>query len=281
MDGMGGASVSGSPESAKLQEIERDLSDFSNAFASTSARLADLPEDSPEAAQVRRDLTKQYISYYRSRVRYVLENSKSLTVIPVLYQDVEGTPVFGQATDAIHFRNCRDSLMTVYPESRYVKALSEEVKRRDNIFKMSTQLQNAKEAGYVDLSLPDVNGSKVAISSLNSKVVMVYFWSSTQSGQKMFNLDVMKPLYTEFHPKGLEIYAISLDTDKTSWATVVRTQNLPWVNVCDGLGTASPAAMTYNVTSIPMAYFIVDGAMDTDSSVKDEASLRSYLSRKL
>jgi len=280
-DTQGHCSVTGSPESAKLLQVEGDQADFANSFASLAAKLADLPVDSPEAAQARRDLTKQYISYYRSRVKYVMENPKSLTVIPVLYQDIEGTPVFGQATDVIHFRNCRDSLLTVYPDSKYVKALSEEVNRRENIFKVNSKMREAQQAGFVDLSLPDAKGEKVSLSSVKGKVVMVYFWRSGATEQKMFNLDVMKPIYDAYHPKGLEIYAVSLDTDKTTWATVVRTQQLPWVNVCDGLGMASPAAALYNVGSVPTVYFIVDGDMDSGASVSDEASLRRYLSGKL
>ena len=60
-------------------------------------------------------------------MKYVITNSKSLTVIPVFYQYVgEGFPVFSQESDAIVFNSVLDSLKTVYPESKYVKALEAE-----------------------------------------------------------------------------------------------------------------------------------------------------------
>ncbi len=281
-DTLGNYSVTGSPETEKLMEVERDEAEFSNKFASTTAKLNDLDPNSPAAADVRRDLTKQYISYYRSRVQYVMSNPKSLTVIPVLNQVVgDNLPVFGQSTDAIHFRNCCDSLMTVYPDSKYVKALADETKRRQNLLELNSRISNANEQAYVDIELPDVKGQRSKLSDIDAKVVMVYFWSSEVSGQNMFNFEVLKPIYSEFHPKGFEIYAVSLDTDKTLWATTLRNQQIDWVNVCDGLGSASPSVALYNVTSVPMVFFLVDGNLSLETSVTDGPSLRRFLQSNL
>jgi peroxiredoxin len=281
-DTLGNYSVTGSPETEKLMEVERNEIEFNNKFASTTARLNDLDPNSAEAADVRRDLTKQYIAYYRSCVQYVMKNPKSLTVIPVLNQVIgNGLPVFDQPTDAIHFRNCCDSLMTVYPDSKYVKALSEEAKKRQNLLELNARLSTASEQGFINLNLPDQKGQRVNLSDVDSKVVMVYFWASEASGQNMFNLDQLKPIYDDFHGKGFEIYAVSLDTDKTLWATTIRNQNLDWINVCDGLGSASPSVSLYNVASVPSVYFIVDGSMVMDAAVTNGPTLRRFLQNTL
>ena len=281
-DTLGNYSVTGSVECDRLAEVERTQAEFSNKFAAAQARLSDLDESSPEAAVLRADLTRQYVSYYRERVKYILGNSKSLTVIPVLYESVGGTlPVFGQATDAIHFRNICDSLKTVYPESRYVRALEQEAVRRTNYLELDNRLKSAGEVNYIDIELPDINGAKTKLSEVEGKVVMVYFWASELTAQKMFNLDVVKPVYEEFKNRGFEIYAVSLDTDKAKWASTVRNQHLAWINVCDGRGTASPVVSLYNVRSIPSLFFLIDGEMVTETGVKNEATLRSFLSSKL
>ena len=281
-DTLGNYSVSGSAECDRLAEVERTQAEFSNRFAAAQARMADLDEDSPEAAVLRSDLTRQYVSYYRERVKYILSNSKSLTVIPVLYESIGGTlPVFGQPTDAIHFRNICDRLKTVYPESRYVRALEQETVRRTNYMDFDNRMKTAGEISYIDIELPDINGNKVKLSDVEGKVVMVYFWASELTAQKMFNLDVMKPVYEEYKNKGFEVYAVSLDTDKAKWASTIRNQNLGWVNVCDGRGTASPVVSLYNVRSIPSLFFIVDGEMVANVGVKNEATLRSFLASKL
>lgn len=281
-DTLGNYSVTGSPECDRLAEVERTQAEFGNKFAATQAQLADMDASSPEAAVLRADLSRQYIAYYRDRVKYVLENSKSLTVVPVLYESIGGTlPVFGQTTDAIHFRNISDSLKTVYPESRYVKALEQEAARRTSYLEMDNRLRNAAEVKYIDIAMPDVKGNTVKLSEVEGKVVMVYFWASENAEQKMFNLDVVKPVYADYKDKGFEIYAVSLDTDKAKWATTVRNQELDWINVCDGRGSASPVVTTYNVQSIPSLFFLVDGDLVSSTGVRNEATLRSFLAAHL
>lgn len=280
-DTVGHYSVNGSDETEKLMSVERDETDFINKFSSAGARLEDLPADSQEALDIRRDMAKQYIAYYRSRVQYIISNPFSLTIIPVLYQTVGEMPVFSQATDAIHFKNASDSLKTVYPNSKYVKALEEEAARRANIMNLSAKFESAKEMAFPDIELPDINGKKSKLSDVNAKLIVIYFWSASAAEQKMFNMDMLKPVYEANHQKGLEIYAVSLDTDKTAWANIVKGQNLPWINVCDGLGTASPAVRLYNVPKIPMVYFIKDGKLLADVGVRDGNSLRNYIESNL
>ena len=268
-DTLGTYSVEGSEESAKLRQIEADFAGFMDKFSADAAA-----GDNAAAS-------KDYVAYYRSCVKYIMTNPKSLTTIPVLYQKVnDNFPIFSQATDAILFQNAYDSLMTVYPESKYVAALKKEAEKRFNIFNLSQRFQNAEESSYPDLNLPSVDGSKVRLSEVDSKVVMVYFWQAADASQKMFNQDVLVPLYKEYHPKGFEIYSVSLDTDKGAWASAVKSQNLPWINVCDGLGAASQAAVLYNINrGLPVAYVIVDGTLSTDV-IRNDKDLRRVIASK-
>ncbi|MFA4998091.1 MAG: peroxiredoxin, partial [Bacteroidales bacterium] len=57
-------------------------------------------------------------------------------------------------------------------------------------------------------------------------------------------------------PRGLEIFQVALDIDKTAWAKAVRDQSLPWISVCDGLGIGSPSVVSYNVETIPVFFII-------------------------
>lgn len=280
-DTLGNYTVTGSDETEKLMAVERDEAEFLNAFAATSAKLDDLEPSSGAAAEVRKDLTKQYIAYYRSRVQYVMENSHSLTAIPVLYQNVnQNLPLFSQATDALHFRSVCDSLKQIYPQSRYVKALEEQTKEKENYLELKNRLETAQSSSFPELELPDINGQKVKLSSLDAQLVMIYFWAAGAAEQKMLNLDVIKPLYEKYHDLGFEIYAVSLDADKTAWAGVVKNQKLPWVNVCDGLGTLSPAVGLYNVASVPTVYFIDNGTLAADNGIRTEAALKNFIENR-
>ena len=280
-DTLGNFTVEGSEESLRLAQVEKD-------YASAYARMDVLAErvaaaSEKEVAAIRAELGQEYVNYYRSCVRYVMENSRSLTVVPVLFQNFgPELPVFGQNTDAIHFRNAADTLETLYPDSRYVKALRNEADRRFGYLELAARLENAAEVGYYDIELPDVRGQKVRLSEVESQspVVMIYFWSASDASQKMFNLDFLKKIHEDYHKRGFEIYQVALDVDKALWAKVVREQNLPWVNVCDSRGADSPYVYQYNLAAVPAAYIISDGAL-VDGQVVDEKSLRKLLDKLL
>ena len=222
---------------------------------------------------------QEYVQYYRNSVKYVMENGGSLTVVPVLFQNFGvNLPVFAQTTDALHFKSAAESLEAVYPESRYVKALRKEAERRFGYLEFESRISNAEAVGYPDIELPDVNAQKIKLSEVDSKVVMIYFWSASDANMKMFNLDVLKSLYEDYHKKGFEIYQVSLDVDKASWAKVVKEQKLPWINVCDSRGASSPYVMLYNIPALPAVYIINDGDL-VDGEVVDEKSLRKLLTK--
>lgn len=271
-DTLGAYSVKGSEESLKLQQVENA---YNACVREMSRILAVAP--SPDAA-----LTRRYVAYYRDRVSYVLKNPKSITVVPVFFQQLnDGLPVFNQATDGILMGQVADSLRTVYPQSRYLKALDKEVARRQQLLEVGMRIQDAPEVGYLEIELPGMDGRKQLLSEHLDKVTMLYFWSSTMPEQKMFNLDALVPLYEEFHQKGFEIYAISLDDDKSAWAAAVKNQQLPWVNVCDIRGAQSSYIYSYGVSTLPTAYFLVDGTLDPEAHVRNADDIRSYLKKKL
>lgn len=268
--------IDGSEESVKLAQVEKDYADFQMKMASLGTRFIETGNQ-----DLQREISKTYVDYYRKAVSYVLTNSHSLTSIPVLYQQVdEGFPVFGNRTDAIHYRNLADSLKQVYPESKYVKSLEKEAVKRINVMEMSARIAGAEEIGFIDINLPDINGKEVKLSDVAKKLTLVYFWAATDD-QKMFNIDFLRPLYEKYHEKGLEIFAVSLDVDKTDWASVVRAQKMPWINVCDVRGNQSPLIGYYAINGLPSFSFIYDGVLDAAPAVSTPASLEQYIQSKL
>lgn len=265
-DTTGNVVVTGSDESVRLAEVEKAHADILEVFDA-------LQNDSQALAQA-------YVQYYRNRVKYVVENSTSLTVVPVLYQSLYDLPLFSQQTDAIIFSNTADSLEMVYPESKYVKALRAEAERRYAYFEFRNKLENAESIGYPEIVLPDLNARNVKLSDMESKVVMIYFWSAANAAQNAFNVDVLKPLYDEYHGRGFDIYQVSFDVDKALWAAAIKGQELPWTNVCDSRGLASPYISTYNIPALPVAFILADGEL-VDGQIVDEKSLRKLLDKLL
>ena len=278
-DTLGNWTVSGSEESEKLAQVEKDFATVSSKIDALASQMEGASD--AQIAELNKKITQEYIAYYRDRVKYVMQNSKSLTVVPVFYQVLgESLPVFGQLTDGIHFSNICDSLETVYPSSRYVQTLRKEAQARKDQLTLNARIGAAEEIGFPDINLPDAKGEKVRLSDVEAKVILVHFWTPSEASQKMFNLDVLKPVYDDYHKKGFEIYQVALDTDKAGWANVLKEQNLPWINVCDGLGAGSPYVLLYNIGTLPSTFIIADGEL-VDGEVMDEKSFRKLLDKKL
>jgi peroxiredoxin len=278
-DTLGNWSVTGSEESVKLAKVEKDFAAVSARIDALASQMEGASEE--QVAELNKKMTQEYINYYRDRVKYVMQNSKSLTVVPVFYQVLgEGLPVFGQLTDGIHFANICDSLETVYPASKYVQTLRKEAQARQDQLTLSARIGAADEIGFPDVILPNVKGEKIRLSDVDSKVILLQFWTSAEPTQKMFNQDILKPIYEQYHKKGLEIYQVALDPDKGAWAQVMKEQNLPWISVCDVLGASSPYALLYNIAALPATFIIADGEL-VDGDVVDEKSFRKLLDKLL
>ena len=279
VDAEGNAVIEGSEESVKLMQVEKEHVDMSAAFDDMAASLESASKSQYSA--IARKMTEEYRKYNRASVKYIMENSHSLTVLPVLYRKLgDNLPVFNEVADAVLFRSIADSLATVYPESRYVKSLSAEADYRFQQLELQRRVEAADVVGYIDIELPGLDGQMKKLSDLDSKVVLLYFWTASNAGQNNFNVDVLKKWYDKYHDKGVDIYQVSLDVDKVMWATTLMGQELPWTNVCDSRGVASPYVAQYNLQAVPAAFVISNGEL-VDGNVVDEASFRKLIEKLL
>jgi peroxiredoxin len=206
--------------------------------------------------QINLDLGKVYVKQKRDALRFIYNHPASFASIAALYQKYPtDLPVFAADNDALYFKKLYDTLQPLYPRSEYVLVLHEEYERRMNAMTMQTMMEGVTEIDFPDLELPDVNAQKIKLSALKGKVILVYFWTSTSTAQRMENND-LRHWYDKYAAKGFDIYQVALDTDKPSWAKLMREQNNPWINVCDGFGAYSQAAKLYNVTALPSGFLI-------------------------
>lgn len=278
-DTLGNYTVQGSEESSRLALVEQEYSAAQKRLQALAVQMETASDE--QMASLRQALAKEYVAYYRQCVKYILENSRSLTAVPVLYQNFgPELPVFSQSTDAIHFVNVADSLALAYPQSKYVRALRKEAERRYGYMELEAKLRTVSPVGFPDIVLPDINAQQVRLSEVDSKVIMLFFWDPSNANQKMFNLDILESLHNDYHKKGFEIYQVALTTDKAAWAQIVKKQNLPWINVCDRLGAASQYVTTYNIPVLPATYIIADGEL-VDGEIVDEKSVRRLLDKLL
>ncbi|MCI1778718.1 MAG: AhpC/TSA family protein [Bacteroidales bacterium] len=272
-----------SGESELQSYVDRVMADDAASFDSMAESMIEAINDNDKKSveDLQAKVTKLYVDHKRKMIRSIIANPYSLSNIPILYQKFnDSLPVFAQANDVVIYRRVYDSLNTVYPESPYVKALGTAISQYDNYNKLADKIKDVKQISFPELSLPDMDSRTRNLSAFAGKPFILLFWSASDPKQKMFNQD-LKLLYDSYEKRGLRVYAVSLDEDKSLWASTVREQNLPWVNVCDGLGASSVAATTFNVTSLPTLFVFNGKGTIVAKNVFDMSQLKKIIKKAL
>ncbi|BAV04834.1 protein of unknown function [Filimonas lacunae] len=104
-------------------------------------------------------------------------------------------------------------------------------------------------------SIPDSTGTWYSLDSFKGKYILLDFWASWCKPciEKMPEL---KELYSSYHHKGLDIVGISMDYDRKSWLKSLQLHQLPWVQLSQLKGWASPIAGELNITYLPQTILV-------------------------
>ena len=228
------------------------------------------------------DQNALYINYNRQCRIFIAKHPDSKALVDVLLQTMPDgeTPVFYDLKDAILFNSVYSHLSELYPDSEHVKELGTYAAARMEQMELQFKLDAAEQVGYIDIALKDDNSRIVRLSEVEGRLKMVYFWSLTDSRQMMYSRNVLLPIYEKYHGRGFEIYSVSLDVDRASWAKDVYEQKYPWVQVNDPAGPVSSYVGYYNIQSLPWAVFIKDGEI-VPAQVGDKASLEKFVASQL
>ncbi len=106
-----------------------------------------------------------------------------------------------------------------------------------------------------EISLNDVNGIYRNLYEVNAKVTLIMFWSSECEHCEEVIPQIIH-IYSMYKPMGLEVFAVSVDTDRKSWISAVNKNGSDWINVSDLKGFQSPVIAAYNAFSTPTFYLL-------------------------
>lgn len=255
--------VEGSEESEKIhqlvEQMTRTRNDLDSLLSLTDA--IDDPED-PKMDLIKNTYAQTIIRQKRYTIRFIVENMSSLSSIYALYQKYDPQNlVLGESSDLQYYKSVADSLEVHYPDIALVQSLRADIQRKENeintAFKVEKLLEQADEeiTGLLDLKIPDRNGDSITLSSLQGKVILVYFWAS-ENPNSVESLLSVRSTYEKYHGRGFEIYAISLDNDRRQWIQSIDYNEFDWVNVSELTYPDSRANLFYNVTSLPSNFLI-------------------------
>jgi len=106
------------------------------------------------------------------------------------------------------------------------------------------------------LVMKDYYGKEFSLVQSSAKVTLLVFWSSECPHCHAIMPSLMG-LYDQWHAKGLEIVAISIDTDEKAWKEAAHGTDLRWTHLCDMKGFDSEVLKHYNTWKTP-GFFVLD-----------------------
>ena len=128
-------------------------------------------------------------------------------------------------------------------------------------YQKELQSQKARDIGnkFTDIAMNDTTGRERRLSEWCGKgrYVLIDFWASW-CGPCRAEMPNVTACYEKYHAKGLDIVAISFDTNKDAWLRAINTMKMPWVHLSDLAGWNSLGAKTYDIKGIP-ANILLDG----------------------
>lgn len=258
-------SISGDQASSQLREVWLALLDANVALA----KLESVPSDS--LYTVHRD---SIIAGYKSVAeRFIFSNPQSPVAYFALFQQVDGNLVFNlydekdskafaaianvyQAFQAENPRTTHlyDLALRSIAVVREKKRLAQEAPATtaDNSILAAAKVNTL---GYIDFTLPDVDGNQVSLSSIVAQGgrVLVAFSTMQANWSLEFNA-ALSELQNRYSSRGLKIVQVSLDTDPHIWITSAK--KLPWTSLIDRDGAYSRLVGLYNLPSLPSLFLI-------------------------
>lgn len=275
--------VEGSEESALLYEFNK----IYNTGISRMDSLSNLYSSVASADPVRgRELIQEFVreknNTKREHVKFIVTNPSSMAALYAVYQRLPNEDaLLSVEQDIAYYQIVADSVSVKYPDSPHLLALQRDIEdiRKSLSFAKDLESRIKSSPSLPEISLPDMVGKTRNLSDLAGKVTIIDFWIVGTESAPIINAE-MKELYAEFRDRGLEIYQVNMGDNRPEWVSAITEQKLPWTTVYDSRGSKGMAAMSYNVTYVPMNVIVDRNGNIVDRDIHGTA-LRSKIEEEL
>ena len=231
----------------------KKVDSLSRIFAESQAK--------PDFLQVKKQLDSSYLKIFNNQkekvVMFVNNHLNSLSSLLVISNNFGPNPILSEQSHPGLFLKLDSALFAAYAENSLVNAFH--LRMLDFKAEMADVAEHDKmlKPGMPapEISLLNSAGKEIKLSSLRGKLTLLYFWSSWNALSRQTNMNLTR-IYSEYHNKGFEIYAVSLDSDADLWKKSYMLDKAYWIQLNDPKGLKSDYSKTYAVKAFPTMYLI-------------------------
>jgi thiol-disulfide isomerase/thioredoxin len=127
-----------------------------------------------------------------------------------------------------------------------------------------------------DFAFDTQNDGRRKLSDVQAKVTILYFWDS-ECGHCKKETPRLKKLYDEYKDKGVEVVAITLENEFTSWKKYIEENNLDWVNGFESNFERPNFLWYYYIPSTPKKLILDADKKIIAKNLDVETTMRTFL----
>ncbi len=262
-------SVEGSENSKAIKSITLAQLDANQAINKLRKEHEGKQIDETTYAAGVREIAKTYKEVAR---QYIYTAPMSTAAYFALFQQIDGLLFFDlyDREDSKAFGAVATSYDHYYPNSARAKHLHNLALQSLKVTRAQREINlddvNVQKVSYLDIALPDINGKITKLSDIaDGKVVLINFTAYQTEWSPALNIELGE-LFSKYNSQGLEIYQVSLDTDRHMWQNAAV--NVPWFAVHDPESVYSQFAALYAVRQLP-ALFLLDRKSNLAKRIDD------------
>ena len=247
---------------------------YRNVIISEIQNIISTNED--EKTILRNEILVKYQNYLK---KFINENSKSPALIMLL----------AEIQNPMDFKNelalIKEVIINQFENQKYLgevnKAIENANRQEKFLIQQKLRLEQDKEikknlgislgSKAPEISLKDINGKIIKLSSLRGSVVLLDFWASWCRPCRIENPNVVR-LYNKYKDRNFTVYSVSFDQQKGKWQEAIKKDQLTWPNhVSELTGWKSTPGEKYGITSIPKTFLIDKDGFIIDYDLRGEA----------
>ncbi|WP_285060075.1 TlpA family protein disulfide reductase [Pedobacter ginsengisoli] len=228
------AKVSGSESHTAYQEYQDVIADEEAKGRSLTQQYNSLigSTDSTALANVQQQLSESIVNYEKLQQDFVAKHPEAFYSAVIINNSKWNWLIKRKAYEEL---------------SAFIKASKYGVILAENIAKWK------KESGLLeigdnvpDFTAPTGSGASLSIQKelAGNKLTLIDFWASWCVPCRQENPNLLQ-VYRQFKDQGFNIVGISLDEKGADWKLAIEKDGLPWAQVSDLKGWASPIAKLY------------------------------------